>query len=127
MPIISCPASQVVNTTLLLDTATVTLENVTMATDNDGPPTITILVDGNEYNVGDSVIFNLAMSPHEVTYVATDAAGNTTMCNITVTVEGKNVNDPERSVFLQKDHKKPVNLSHTFNISINMLQISVIS
>ncbi|XP_033637151.1 hyalin-like [Asterias rubens] len=87
MPIISCPASQVVNTTLLLDTATVTLENVTMATDNDGPPTITILVDGNEYNVGDSVIFNLAMSPHEVTYVATDAAGNTTMCNITVTVE----------------------------------------
>ena len=77
-PEISCPSNMTVSTETGVSYATVEFENAT-ATDNC---TVTVKqtagpVSGSQFEIGETTI----------TFTATDAAGNTTECSFTVTVE----------------------------------------
>ncbi len=91
-PVITCPASIVVQTDPGLNTATVTVGQP-IVSDNCGTVTFT-----NNFNNTNNAsgIYNLGIN--YVTWTAIDECGNTSICNMTVTVndnEGPTMNCPE--------------------------------
>lgn len=90
-PIIDCPADITVSAVSGNCAGTVVLPELTV-TDECTPDQVTYTIKPSFTGLikeGDSrvVTFPYEGSPHTVTYTATDAAGNTAVCDITVTVQ----------------------------------------
>ncbi|XP_033636709.1 uncharacterized protein LOC117297670 [Asterias rubens] len=101
-PQIDCPANQTITTDLGQDFSTFALPPEAFSYDNSGDsPTITIEFDNSVFNVGESAMFSLETSTHQVLYIATDAAMNNATCWTNFTVideEAPNITCPENIV-----------------------------
>ncbi|XP_038051555.1 adhesion G-protein coupled receptor G6-like isoform X1 [Patiria miniata] len=94
LPVIICPPYQTIETDPNQNFTTVTLPDVTFASDNSGWFDIAIYVDG-WYSVNDSVSLSTANSRHVLQYVARDAGNNVAQCLMQITY--KDTQPPEIS------------------------------
>ena len=85
----TCSANQVVKTDAGRAFATVILPPVASLSDNDGIASVHIEFNGSIYDPIENVTLTPAQSPHLIRYVALDAAGNTDMCSVIITVVGE--------------------------------------
>ncbi|XP_022108947.1 uncharacterized protein LOC110989112 isoform X1 [Acanthaster planci] len=93
-PNISCPNDVTVYTNCHKSYSTVSLPDVKSAYDNSGTYSVSVDIKDSSYQVGDNVTFDLASSPHQVRYTATDESSNNATCDVLVSVSS--VNDGEK-------------------------------
>ncbi|XP_022107091.1 CUB and sushi domain-containing protein 1-like [Acanthaster planci] len=85
-PQLSCPNNWTLYTDCHKSYSTVLLPDVDDIHDNSGEYTLSVSIGDTPYQVGDVVSFDLASSPHQIHYRATDKSANSAMCSIFVSV-----------------------------------------